>query len=487
VTGKVRRSTRIDKTIPLIVLGLNQRGESFMERTLSISLNMHGCRYSSRHDHVVGTEVTLQVVGLNIPDEKPTTVRAVVRSIHPPASLRELHQIGVELETPANVWGIVPTPADWTCAEESNTPTAQPATVVGPMHDSVTKKAGPGEATMMKPQPTVSAVARSSSPPADTLQSPDAKGLEAPRPQRIVVSSERLISALQGRLQQEAEKAVQAAATHQLNDLMGKALNSIEEARRSSVQEVQELSAKQMEKMRVSSKEESGRELAVQWKADMEAHRGRVEQISQRLEKQAGKLSRELATAAQEYAEKTALKITPQILGRLKEAVSQATSDLDHSAALVVDRRYERLVESVQTVTQEALSELSTRSAEAQALAQTAVKSAVEEFRRETELHANAALAEAKERAVSVFSSLDAESRSSCDMRRQALETEVARSAERAMEQFRAGMKEFMYSCLVATVGAGDEHFKAKLDALLKDEGEALDKPRSKSPTHDEE
>jgi hypothetical protein len=95
------------------------------------------------------------------------------------------------------------------------------------------------------------------------------------------------------------------------------------------------------------------------------------------------------------------------------------------------------------------------------------------------------ALSEAKEQVVSTLSSLDAENRASWDKQRQALEAEVARSAERATEQFRTGMKAFMYSCLVAAVGAVDEHSKATLDGL-KDEGRALDDAPSKSPAHDE-
>src|SRR5258707_10490473 len=92
-----RRSTRIEKSVPLIVLGQNRTGEPFMERTVSVTLNMHGCRYASRHDCGVGTWVTLQMVGLNSSTEKPATVRAIVRSVHPPESLRELQQVGVEL------------------------------------------------------------------------------------------------------------------------------------------------------------------------------------------------------------------------------------------------------------------------------------------------------------------------------------------------------------------------------------------------------
>jgi len=308
-------------------------------------------------------------------------------------------------------------------------------------------------------------------------------GPEASRPQRIVVTSEGLISALQGKLEREAEKAVQAAASKQLNDVIAKGINSIDEAGRSSVREVQEFASKQMEGIK-SLKEESLREMGVQCKADMEAYRSRAEETSQRFEKQACELNRELAKT-QEYAEKATRDTTPLIPARLKEALTQATSDFEYSAALIVDRRYERLLESVQSMTEEASLKLNTRAAEVQALVQTVVNAALEEFRRETELHGNMALSETKERAVSALSLLDAESRSACDQRRQALEAEVARSAERATEQFRTGMKAFMYSCLVAAVGAVDEHSKATLDGL-RDEGRALDDTPSNSPIHDE-
>jgi len=445
---------------------------------------MHGCRYSSRHDYIVGTWVTLQVVGLDIPDQKPTTVRAVVRSVHPPENSRELHQVGVELETPANVWGIVPPPADWRSTGETSTATAQLATVIAdPTQETAPKRMGPVEVPAKKPIPIAEAGSHSTPPAAASSQLPSSNGSEAPRPQRVVVSSEGLISALQGRLEREAEKAVQAAVTKQLNDWMGKALNSIDEARRSSIRDVQELAAKQMEKIRMCVKEESILEIAAQAKANLEAYRSRAEEISQRLEKQAGELGRELANV-RESAEKATLEITPQIPARLQEALTQATTDFDYSAALIVDRRYERLLESVQSVTEEAFLKLNARSAEVQALVQTAVNSALEGFRRETELHADVALSETKERAVSALSLLDADSRASCDKRRQALEAEVARSAERATEQFRTGMKAFLYSCLVAAVGAVDEHSKATLDGL-KDEGRALDEAAGKSPLQD--
>src|SRR4029077_12031674 len=109
---EARRSTRIERSIPLIIFGQNRMGEPFVERTVSTSLNLHGCRYPSRHDYGVGTWVTLQVVGLNV-EPKPPSMRAKVKSVHLSHSARELQQVGVELETPGNVWGISVPPQDW--------------------------------------------------------------------------------------------------------------------------------------------------------------------------------------------------------------------------------------------------------------------------------------------------------------------------------------------------------------------------------------
>jgi hypothetical protein len=485
VAAESRRSTRIEKSLPLIVLGQNRLGEPFMERTVSVSLNMHGCRYPSRHDYAVGTWVTLQLVGLISSEEKPATVRAMVRSVHPPGSLRELPQVGVELETPANVWGIAPPPADWTSVQETNTSTAQQSAVIAPAQESAAKNVGLGEISMNS-EPKIADVATFPSPSPAASRPPAAKLPEVAQPQRAVVTPDRLISALQGRLQQEADKAVQAAAAKQVKDVICEALSSIEDARRSSVREMQELFPKSIEAMMLSLKQESAAELAAQWKTDMEMYRGRAEEMAQRLEKQADELRRELASA-KEYVEKITQEIAPQIPTSLKEALTRATSDFESATTVVVDARCERLLENAQIVTKEAFSKLNARSSEVQALVQSAVNSGLEEFRREAQLQVNMALAETAERVVSALSSLDADSRATCDARRQALEADVARSAELAAEQFRKGMKTFVSSCFVAAVGAVDEHSKATLDGLLKDNGKILDEPRSQQPADGDE
>ena len=474
-----RRSTRIERSVPLIVFGQNRTGEPFVERTVSTSLNLHGCRYPSRHDYGVGSWVTLQVVGLNV-EPKPPAVRARVRSVHASQSPRELQQVGVELENPANVWGIVTPPEDWMRLGRSGLPIAQftagPALAPSP-EETIT------EELPLKPEHKLADVATFPSP--SPAKAPGPVEAPPPRPQRVVITPDGLINALQGKLRQAAEKAVETAVARQVDDAVRKALSSIDEVRQSSVQEVQELWPPRIEAIRRSSKEGLAEEIAAQWKEQMEAYRSRVDELAQRLEKQAADLQRELARS-QEFLEKITREIEPLVHAKLNEAVARASSEFDGAAARTVDRRYERLLENTQAVTHEALLKLDARAAEVQAILQGAINSTLAAFQRQAEGHVQMALSETKERASSALSSLDAESRAACEARRQALESEVARSAERSADQFRKGMKAFLYSCLVAAVSAVDEHSKSTLDGLLKHNGETrFDAPGESSSKDD--
>ncbi|HXH68559.1 MAG TPA: hypothetical protein VNI81_15250 [Candidatus Limnocylindrales bacterium] len=465
-TAGSRRSTRIEKSVPLIVLGQNRMGEPFMERTVSVTLNMHGCRYSSRHDYGVGTWVTLQMVGLNGTGEKNATVRAIVRSVHPPESLRELQQVGVELETPSNVWGIAAAPADWVISAAADTSAAKHEGVTAITQVVATKKVSE---VPMKPVSKVSEIT-SITPPAPAESEPASAAVQgAAQPRRVVVTADGLITALQGKLEKEAEKAVQAAAAKQVNEVLREALSSIEEARRQSVREMQELIPKQMEAMKLSLKTESSKELATQWSADLQKYRGRAEETAQRLEKQADELQRELATA-QGYVDKVIQEIAPSIPARLKETVAQATAEFEGAAAAIAERRCERLVENVQGATQEALAKLLAQSAEVQAQVESGLNSGLEEFRRETEQQLSKTLAEAKERVVSALLSLDEESKAACDARRQMLEVEVERSAEQAAEQFHKRIKAFLSTCLSAADGVVEERPQSTPDARRKED-----------------
>ncbi len=479
-----RRSTRIERSVPLIVFGQNRLGEPFVERTVSTSLNLHGCRYPSRHEYGVGSWVTLQVVGLNV-EPKPPAVRARVRSVHTSQSSRELQQVGVELENPGNVWGIVTPPQDWMSPGATSTALAPFTTAVAPAANS-SPTAEKLDEPPVNGEHRMAEVATFPSP-SPAVSKPQAPKLaEAPRTQRVVITPDGLIAALQGKLQQAAEKAVQTAVAGQLSEAVREALSSIDNVRNSSVREVEELFPTRVEAARISSKDEFSGEIASRWKEQMEKYRSQAEEMAQRLEKQAADLRRELASS-QEFVERMKREVEPQINARLNEAVARATSEFEAATARTAHRRYELMLENTQAMTQEALMKLDARSAEVQALVQSAVNSALGVFQRQTDLHVNAVLSETQERAASALSSLDAESRAACEARRLSLETEVARATERSTEQFRKGMKAFLYSCLVAAVSAVDEHSRSTLDGLVKDNGKTLLDSDRDSRTQDDQ
>jgi hypothetical protein len=475
VREESRRSTRIERSVPLIVFGQNNLGEPFVERTVSTSVNLHGCRYPSRHDYGVGTWVTLQVVGLNV-EPAPPAIRARVRSIHTSQSTRELQQVGVELETPANVWGIVTPPQDWLGWGETSSSMPQFSAVPEPAPEPLPLDAETAEAEEPPsiPEHKLADVATFPSPSPAASKPPGPTLTEAPKPQRVVITPDGLINVLQGKLQQAAEKAVQTAVAKQLDEAVRSAVSAIDDVRQSSIREVQELFPTRVEAATtgLATKDEiaavTASVIASHWKEEMEKYRSHAEELTQRLAHQAANLKREL-DRSQEFLGKISSELEPRVQGRLNEAVARVTSQFDGAVAKIMDRRFERLLESSQSVLQEALLKLDARSAEAQALVQGAVNSTLANLQKQAETQMDGILSETKDRAASALSSLDAENRAACEARRQTLEADVARAAERSTDQFRKGMKAFLYSCLVAAVSAVDEHSKSTLESLTKD------------------
>ena len=95
-----RRSTRIVQAVPLTVTGVDALGRPFQERTSTLIINCHGCRYQSKHYVLKNMWVTFEVPH-NEAGREPRSVRARVTWIQRPRTVRELFQIGVELEVPA--------------------------------------------------------------------------------------------------------------------------------------------------------------------------------------------------------------------------------------------------------------------------------------------------------------------------------------------------------------------------------------------------
>jgi hypothetical protein len=93
------------------VTGVDALGQPFKERTTTVMVNCHGCKYQSKHYVPKNSMVTL-----DIPRQQGQPARSIqgrVVWVQRPRTVRELFQIGLEFETAGNVWGIAFPPEDW--------------------------------------------------------------------------------------------------------------------------------------------------------------------------------------------------------------------------------------------------------------------------------------------------------------------------------------------------------------------------------------
>ena len=110
--AKNRRSTRIVQAVPLTVTGVDALGRPFQERTSTLIINCQGCRYQSKHYVLKNMWLTFEVPHPET-GQPPRSVRARVTWVQRPRTVRELFQVGAELEVTGNLWGVAFPPSDW--------------------------------------------------------------------------------------------------------------------------------------------------------------------------------------------------------------------------------------------------------------------------------------------------------------------------------------------------------------------------------------
>ena len=107
-----RRSTRVVQAVPIVVSGADALGQSFKERTSTVMVNCHGCKYQSKHYVPKNSWVTIEIARAEA-SQTSYVVRGRVVWVQRPRTVRELFQIGVEFEVAGNYWGIAFPPEDW--------------------------------------------------------------------------------------------------------------------------------------------------------------------------------------------------------------------------------------------------------------------------------------------------------------------------------------------------------------------------------------
>jgi len=425
---EARRSTRINSSVRLVIEAKNKIGQPFQEKTSVVSLNLHGCRYRSRHDYSIGMWVTLRLTEPR-GEAESAVLRAQVRSVRAPKNPNELYQIGVELESPANVWGIPAPPSDWERAFEA-------AALLKVRRDN----------DLPTPLPT-----------AATAEREPAAAATTPTPAERVLPTQ-FIPILQ--------KAVRTAVARQLDESLKDALWKFDEVSRAKMQQAEESLERRIEMIVYTSRAEVVSRLdsrlaedQQRWKEQQDAYRSRTEEIANGLEKLGADTRRDLAEA-KTFVERAAGELEPRMRDQITASVERASQEFEAAVARVSDHQLAQLAESALTVTREASLQLEARAAEARLLMESAA-TRLQELQRQADAQFKI-VSEANERIISSLAALDAENRVVCQERIRKLEDDLARAADRSTEQFRNGLNSLL-SSLVGTVSTGEEHTESTL------------------------
>jgi hypothetical protein len=367
---ELRRSSRVEKNVPLLVLGINRSGESFQETTSAVSVNLHGCRYASRHEYPLGGWVTLQLTGTE--GRAARSVRARVRSVLTPRTPRELCQVGVELETPGNIWGISAPPEDWqrtlqaysagATADEwrrvftaTNTSDTAVVTPIAPPLDSSASLSSALERHLAQPEKKAE-VTMFPGPAASPEQQASAANAATPmKSQRIVLTTEQLLQALQGKLQQAADRAMKTAVSTQLDEAVRAALSRIDDVWKANVRQTEEFSTARLT------------EAQNRWERELVVYRGRAEEISRRLEALCARTNQTLSES-HKLLEHLTTEIEPQLHSRLDQSFTQAASQFEARAKELSERTLTKWSEGANLAALDARAKLDEGLAEARAL-----------------------------------------------------------------------------------------------------------------------
>jgi hypothetical protein len=459
--GKKRRSTRIFQPISLSVYARNRLGNAFKDSTTAMAVNCHGCLYSTRQEYQSGSWVTLEIPAQENSD-RPRAVRAQVRYVRLPQSPRDLYQVGVELEAPGNIWGIKSPPEDWLRFPASVAPAAAELPMAPPGENG--QKAAPLPAAEPRREPG--------------------------KPTRVVVSPDQLLRALEGKLQQSAERAVASAVAAQLGAAVNQAAKAIENFVQASVRRADEQCAQYREKL-VASAQEALLERIETNLAEADAHlRSQLEgcvagaqQAAERLERSAAEVQPALAKA-QEFLGQAARDFQERFSATLRETASHAVADFDRVAAAQIEQRLARLAEQAENARNEAMGRLDAKAGEVRLSLETTAGTALADFHVMARNELNHAVDEARQRAESALAAFAADTCANWEATQNACLSELTEARQQEIEEFRRSLDEIRNASMVAAVSAVSEHSRALLASLAQ--GTAQPTPQRAEAEHAE-
>ncbi len=114
-----RRSSRIEKAVPLAVQGIDAFRVPYREEVTTVTISCHGCTYQMKREILPGEIVVLDM-GQRAKGYSECSSRARVKWIQKRNTATDsAYDVAVEFEFAGNIWGIKSPPEDWIPAQGS--------------------------------------------------------------------------------------------------------------------------------------------------------------------------------------------------------------------------------------------------------------------------------------------------------------------------------------------------------------------------------
>jgi hypothetical protein len=304
-----RRSTRVNRAIPVVVAGVDSFRGPYQEEVSTIAVSCHGCRYESKYEVLPEASVLLQL-SPKTPDSKPVSTRGRVKWTKRPES-GGLFQTAIELEQPGNIWGIDAPPTDWLpfiAQRPADTDTSK-AKQVAVLRPNLNQEPYPGAAAEPRVKPASPRPAESNPPAASAAR---------PAGQQV--------GQLMGGFQQQMEKMLSEVADAAVRE---KASALLADVRAQLREEAKHLPA-ETNSTQTERWGESARTLHGQWTKKIE---GELQQALARMDMR----HRELEELSERLTAKAHDRLDSFIESSRKDAVDKIVVRLKEQSAPVIE------------------------------------------------------------------------------------------------------------------------------------------------------
>jgi hypothetical protein len=464
-----RRSTRIVQAVPLVVTGVDALGRPFVERTSSLILNCHGCRYQSKHYVLKNMWVMLEIPHPET-GQPPRTVRGRVAWIQRPRTVRQLFQVALELEVSGNVWGIAFPPEDWFAFQEGVQPALDAASEPQPL---------PPPAMEPEPAPAVNEPELAPAAATDNLRvfpSPasatDASLQLARQVARLVADARQQIQAATQEAASQAVSAERRLSFEQWEQKFAVGRAEIANETTRALEKLQQETDKQSRAVHAAAAEALRTELP-HWLAPQ------MEQLTRNL---TDKLSREALAQSGEQAQQleaatNALKVTCQqaeeTAALLKTQTEQAEAQIAARAESVT-RALEESAKHHETAAQAQREAIDTQAAEVQKQVTSALTSTQASWQEQVSKELEAAHAQSCDRLESTLAEAQDRAAGGLNGHLRSLLTQLQEESTRHVTVLResAGVAGAEWERRLTTLREGLQEHAQKLESILAGAGE---------------